>query len=169
MEPKSTIWEPHRSLLQWQGETFSICYLGVNSDCTCRWRSTNGQRETLLWRSRSKDTPARWNPEVSPKLFSNKPAVHLVTILSPCNIFRCLICTGTQESRPCWPPPRSTATSTSGISGGPANHQIVKQEGINYQQGSTEADPVLPDDSGSLPHKVEPRGLHLPCKVLDVR
>ena len=97
------------------------------------------------------------------------PAVHLVTILSPCNIFRCLICTGTQESRPCWPPPRSTATSTSGISGGPANHQIVKQEGINYQQGSTEAGPVLPDDSGSLPHKVEPRGLHLPCKVLDVR
>ena len=97
------------------------------------------------------------------------PAVHLVTILSPCNIFRCLICTGTQESRPCWPPPRSTATSTSGISGGPANHQIVKQEGINYQQGSTEAGPVLPDDSGSLPHKVEPRGLYLPCKVLDVR
>ena len=131
MEPKSTIWEPHRSLLQWQGETFSICYLAVNSDCTCRWRSTNGQRETLLWRSRSKDTPARWNPEVSPKLFSNKPAVHLVTILSPCNIFRCLICTGTQESRPCWPPPRSTATSTCGISGGPASHQIVKQEDIN--------------------------------------
>ena len=38
-----------------------------------------------------------------------------------------------------------------------------------YEQGSTEADPVLPDDSGSLPHKVEPRGLHLPCKVLDLR
>ena len=38
-----------------------------------------------------------------------------------------------------------------------------------YQQGSTEAGPVLPDDSGSLPHKVEPRGLHLPCKVLGVR
>ena len=51
--------------------------------------------------------------------------------LSPCNIFRCLTCTGTQESRPCSPPPRSMATSTSGISGGPACHQIVKQEDIN--------------------------------------
>ena len=59
------------------------------------------------------------------------PAVHLAIILSPCNIFRCLICTGTQESRPCWPPPRSTATSTSGISGSPACHQIVEQEDIN--------------------------------------
>ena len=51
--------------------------------------------------------------------------------LSPCNIFRCLTCTGTQESRPCSAPPRSMATSTSGISGGPACHQIVKQEDIN--------------------------------------
>ena len=60
------------------------------------------------------------------------PAVHLVNDCKlPCNIFRCLTCTGTRESRPCSPPPRSTATSTSGISGGPARHQIVKQEDIN--------------------------------------